>query len=93
MRTITTQPRQSIFDIALQHLGSPEAAFIVAEKIGCSITDELIAGTQVVFTESEIMDRRVADFFRQNNITPATEAVENLSAIGNMRIEYSFIVE
>jgi len=92
MTAITIQHRQSIFDIATQHLGSPEAAFIVAEKLGCSITDELTAGTEIVFAQSDIMDRRIADFFRQNNITPATEVVEDLTGIESMRIEYNFIV-
>ena len=65
-------PRQSIFDVALQHFGSAEAAFLVAEKFGCSITDDLINVSTIEFSESEVLDKRIADYYRQNNIIPAT---------------------
>jgi len=87
---VTVQPRQSVFDIALQHFGSPEAAFVVAEKIGCSITDELTAGIDIEFSGSEILDKRVVEYYRQNGIVPATDVIG--VGIDYMKIGYDFIV-
>jgi hypothetical protein len=88
--TVAVQQRQNVFDIALQHLGSPEAAFAVAEKLGCAITDELTAGVEIELFESEILDRRMVEHYRKNGIVPATAMVE--PGIDLMEIEYNFIV-
>jgi len=89
--TITIQQRQNVFDVALQHFGSPEAAFLVAEKLGCSITDELTAGVEIDFFESEIIDRLIVEHYRKNGIVPATAMVE--IGIDLMEIEHNLIVK
>ena len=87
----TVQHRQSVFDLAIQHFGTVEAAFEVAEKLGCSVTDEVKANTTFELAASEVQDRRVAEYYAKNNIVPAT-ALEYESGIGSMEIEVDFNV-
>ena len=67
------QHRQSVFDVALQVFGTAEAAFIVAEKLGCSITDPIEAGSTLEYGIEEVVDKHVADYYRKNGIIPTTE--------------------
>lgn len=71
--TITVQQRQSVLDIALQYFGSIEAAFLVAERLGVSITDRLTAGMTLEYDASEIIDNNVVAYYAKNNIVPTTE--------------------
>ncbi len=87
----TVQHRQSVFDLALHYFGAIEAAFLVAEKLGCSVTNDLTAGASFEFSASEVQDKRVADYYAKNDIIPTT-ALEYNSGIGSMEIEVDFRV-
>jgi hypothetical protein len=86
---------QSLFDLAIQAAGSVEAVFDIALANGVGITDELVAGAAVVVPA--ILNRQVADYYKVNNIKPATalsaqDAEFTLEGIGAWRVEYDFIV-
>ena len=70
---VTVRHRQSVFDLALQHFGSVEACFKVADRLGIEITDETTAGATFQMEENEIIDKTVVDYYEQNNIIPTTE--------------------
>lgn len=67
------QDRQTVFDLALQYLGSAEACFFVAEKLGISVTDMPAPGASFEYETSDIVDPHVVDYYRKNGIVPATE--------------------
>ena len=49
---ITVTSRQSVLDIALQHCGSLEAAFDIAQSNGISLTDDLTTGQSMSVPEA-----------------------------------------
>lgn len=65
-----TLESQSIIDIAIQHSGSPEAAFSIALKNGKSISDDLSAGTDLEHVE--LINKPIAAYYAAKNLSPAT---------------------
>ena len=59
---------QSLFDIAVERLGSAEAALAIAIKNGRSITDQLGAGEAVYLTG--MVNQDIADYYSQKAIKP-----------------------
>lgn len=80
---------QSILDVALQYLGSAEGCFIIADKLGVSITGTEttydkklkkdintkadLAGRTFEYFDEEVIDPQVVEYYRQNNIVPTTD--------------------
>ena len=86
---------QSLFDIAIQAAGTVEAVFDIALANGISITDDLEPGTVLVVPA--VLNRQVAEYYRVNNIRPATALSAQdmefaLDGIGAWRVEYDFEV-
>ena len=83
---------QSVPDIAVQHAGSFEAAFALAEKSGISVTAEIEAGEEL--PEVPVQNRSVAAEYAQRGTKPATfdSDVALLGGIGFMSIDENFIV-
>ena len=71
--TATVQERQTILDIALQYFGSIEACFLVAEKLGISITDQPPTGATFNYQNTDVIDKNVVDYYIKNNIVPTTQ--------------------
>lgn len=91
---------QSLFDLAIQELGSAEGVFILAEKADVSLTDDLQVGT-LMNAPADPVDRQVAGYYRDNRICPATAITkDNVSGTGDIlmegiefwALEYDFIV-
>ena len=70
MEAVRVEPGQSLFDLALQHCGSVEALFSLAQANGLSPTEGLIAGAEVIVCQPA--NRAVANLFAVNGIKPAT---------------------
>lgn len=94
----TVLSSQSIFDLAVQELGSVEAAFELALLNDLSLTDNLTAGQMLELSDKQ--NRAVADYYAANGLKPATGLTEErINAITNggegvefWGIEYDFIV-
>lgn len=71
--TAVVSDRQSVFDIALQYFGDVSASVMVAERLNVAVTDKLIVGATFEYSESEIVNKQVVDYYQQNNITPTTD--------------------
>lgn len=71
--TATVHERQSVFDIAVQYLGSPEGCFTVAEKLGVSVTGTLTPGIQFDYDVTDVVDKKTAEYYSNNNIIPTTD--------------------
>ena len=61
---------QSLPDVAIQAAGSVEAVFDIALANGMSITDDLQPGDTLVVPA--VLSKQIADYYRTNNIRPAT---------------------
>jgi hypothetical protein len=83
--------RQSLFDLALQHCGSVEAAIDIALLNGLSLSDSLEVGSELLLPP--VLNKPVADYYRNRNITPATAlTTDTLVGIGYWTIGIDFIV-
>lgn len=68
---ILVSDNQSLFDVAIQRLGSAEAALTLALLNGLSVTDVLEPGQIVIVPE---VHNSVVDYYSRKNIVPATSA-------------------
>lgn len=64
--------RQSLIDIALQVYGSIEGVFTLAVENGLSVTDSLTSGQVLDYSPENIIDKRVTQQYKIQNIRPAT---------------------
>jgi len=69
---VTVLYNQSLFDLSVQLYGTVEAIFILAQANGLSITDTLEVGQELEVPISEIEDVTVKNFYKRNEILPAT---------------------
>jgi len=87
---------QTLFDIAVQRLGSAEAAYALAEKNSLSVTDELYPGQVLYLTDTA--DKSVASFYDKRGLVPSTWASDSVidellkEGIDYWAIQVDFIV-
>lgn len=92
---------QSLFDLALQEYGYPEAAFDLALANGMALSDELTVGDELVLPNlDEQRARDILAYYKANAITPATaltaqqkDDVIGCEGIGCWYINADFIVQ
>lgn len=83
---------QSLFDLAVQHCGSAQVAFEIAELNGMDITAQPTPGQSILLPE--VVNKQIADYFAVKDLTPATTLSDDLGfkGIGFWEIEDDFIV-
>jgi len=86
---VTVLNNQSLFDIALQVYGSAEAAFLLSFENTLSISDDLASGQVLQFAVANVANRQVVDFYRINNIKPAT-ALDSEQTAKHKIFDYTF---
>lgn len=69
---VTVVNNQCLADVAVQVYGSAEAVFTLANENNLSVTDLLIAGQQLDYSSDNIVNKRVVDYYKANNIHPVT---------------------
>jgi hypothetical protein len=69
---VTVVNNQCLADVAVQVYGSAEAVFTLANENNLSVTDLLTAGQQLDFSSENIVNKRVADYYKANNVHPVT---------------------
>lgn len=79
---------QSIIDLAVQELGSVEAAFVFALKNDLSLSDDTVPGQE--FSLTDVEDKTLVNYYAQKNIKPATglSDADNTIAQDNEGIGY-----
>lgn len=90
----TVMMGQTLWDIAIQHCGSADAAFAVARLNNISITDMPGPGTEL--TMPDVMNKQLVNYYMNNNISPATGITATASTpegIGYWIIENDFIIK
>jgi len=93
MEAVSTY-KQSLFDVALQHLGDAQKALDLAVLNGRSLTDDLEPGEVIIFDETQ-KNRQMTQYYSVNALQPATalsETVDIPGGINFMGIEIDFIV-
>lgn len=75
MTTATVTTRQSLFDVAMQHCGTMEAAFDLAMLNELSLSDDLSSGSQIALVEPQ--DSRAVQTFAVNRQRPATAVTQS----------------
>lgn len=70
MKKVIVQPRQNLWDIAVQHCGTADAAFGIAAAEGCIPSSTPIVGTEVGVPEP--MNKKVVAHYVSHGIVPAT---------------------
>jgi len=75
-------PGQTLFDIAIQELGSAEGAFELAVLNGLNITDDLVPGQELILPD--MVDSDVQQYFQNKNIIPATFLTVQAQIIGTV---------
>lgn len=74
MKTIITQERQTIFDIAVRHCGDANAAFEIAERNNMSLSGVPVVGTELEVPEPDAsLAKRIVEYYALNNVSPATD--------------------
>lgn len=72
MKTSTVQPRQSLWDMAIEHCGSADAAFTMAELNQIAPTEKPLATGQELLTP-EPFNKIVVKHYAQRQLVPATQ--------------------
>lgn len=73
-KIITTQPKQTLIDIAVQEYGAPDTVFDLLRNnktIVSSITDDLAAGTRLKIVGTPLRPD-IVNFLKENGIVPAS---------------------
>ena len=90
---ITSKQGQWLGDIAVREAGSIEAVVEMAIINDRSITDKMAVGSTLL--KPTPIDRRVMNYYKINNIYPATATEpdgKSFGGIGYMAVEITFIV-
>lgn len=97
--SVTVNTCQSLFDLAVQHTGSAQAALEWAMLNGISLTEDLKVGQQL--TPPDVADQQVVLTFQVGKLIPASsitqsqilEVLDQQEGIDFWGIEYDFIVQ
>ncbi|MDR2410121.1 MAG: LysM domain-containing protein [Bacteroidales bacterium] len=81
MRTINTQERQTLFDIAIMQCGDVEAAFAIMQMNDLSVTEELQTGQEISVPDT--YNRRITEFYSINSINPATAYIAQAATVAD----------
>lgn len=86
---------QSFLDLAIQHTGSVENAFVLALQNGKSLTDDLMAGEQLSL-ENPKNNTDILSYYQSKKLQPATSVSHTgssslqLQGIGYWVLGYEF---
>ena len=96
---ITVLHNQSLLDLALQHTGSIESVFELAEANALNITDEVVAGNTLVLPTEAFTNKDILAYYTAKNLQPATaftkedeQVAKRLEGISIWAINLDFIV-
>lgn len=90
MSKVAVDQGQTIADLSLQHCGTIEQMFDMAELNDLSITDVPHPGKPLLKTD---VTSYVATAYKDNGIVPATADANLQAGLGWMRIEKDFTVQ
>ena len=96
---ITALHNQSLLDLALQHTGTIESIFDLAESNNLNITDDVQAGKTLVLPAEAFSNKDILAYYTAKNLQPATaftkedeQVAKRLEGISIWAINLDFIV-
>ena len=96
---ITALHNQSLLDLALQHTGTIESVFELAEANSLNITDDVQAGAPLYLGEGFGVRNEILNYYTAKNLQPATafsredeQVFERLEGISIWAINLDFVV-
>lgn len=92
MKTITALDKQTIWDLAIQEMGSVEGAFLIlAENAFLRLDMSIPAGTKVLVPDT-VLNADVVDYLSRNGYKPASGLGEDVDLTGIDMIDIIQIV-
>ena len=98
MKAVLVLHNQSFVDIAIQHTGNVENAFLIAKENSLAVSDLLIPGYDLMVEQGAAFNRDIFQFYDAKKIQPSTGWQPNgdisieKKGIGQMQIGSSFKV-
>nr|DAV24520.1 MAG TPA: hypothetical protein [Caudoviricetes sp.] len=96
---VTVLHNQSLLDLALQHTGTIESVFELAEANTLNITDDVVAGKTLVLPVEAFSNKDILGYYTAKNLQPATafskedeQVFECLEGISIWAINLDFVV-
>ena len=96
---VTVLHNQSLLDLALQHTGTIESIFELAEANTLNISDDVVAGKTLVLPAEAFTNKDILGYYTAKNLQPATafskedkQVFERLEGISIWAINLYFIV-
>ncbi|WP_454998949.1 hypothetical protein [Capnocytophaga gingivalis] len=96
---VTVLHNQSLLDLALQHTGTIESVFKLAEANALNITDDVVAGKTLVLPAEAFSNKDILGYYTAKNLQPATafskedeQVFERLEGISIWAINLDFVV-
>lgn len=96
---VTVLHNQSLLDLALQHTGTIESIFELAEANTLNISDDVVAGKTLVLPAEAFTNKDILGYYTAKNLQPATafskedkQVFERLEGISIWAINLDFIV-
>jgi len=91
---------QSLFDIAIQHTGIVENAYVIAKANNLSITSPLVGGSSLILPSDIKINSDIKNYYDAKKVQPATgsnDGIENgeelLEGISYWIINKNFVVQ
>ena len=96
---VTVLHNQSLLDLALQHIGTIESIFELAEANTLNISDDVVAGKTLVLPAEAFTNKDILGYYTAKNLQPATafskedeQVFERLEGISIWAINLDFVV-
>lgn len=96
---ITVLHNQSLLDLALQHTGTIESIFELAEANTLNISDDVVAGKTLVLPAEAFTNKDILGYYTAKNLQPATafskedeQVFERLEGISIWAINLDFVI-
>lgn len=96
---VTVLHNQSLLDLALQHTGTIESIFELAEANTLNISDDVVAGKTLVLPTEAFTNKDILAYYTAKNLQPATaftkedeQVAKRLEGISIWAINLDFIV-
>lgn len=96
---VTVLHNQSLLDLALQHTGTIESIFELAEANTLNISDDVVAGKTLVLPAEAFTNKDILGYYTAKNLQPATafskedeQVFERLEGISIWAINLDFVV-
>lgn len=96
---ITVLHNQSLLDLSLQHTGTIESIFELAEANALNITDDVVTGKTLALPDEAFTNKDILAYYIAKNLQPATafskedeQVFERLEGISIWAINLDFII-